>query len=81
MVKALKEGKVIVGAVGYSRWCPYYGSTHELLLSGYNNGKVTVYDPLHQNQCGEFDLIDIWNVRSTEPGDNLDRGPFYALSK
>ena len=81
MVKALKEGKVIVGAVGYSRWCPYYGSTHELLLSGYNNGKVTVYDPMHQNQCGEFDLKDIWNVRSTEPGDNLDRGPFYALSK
>ncbi|EOS60613.1 hypothetical protein C815_01285 [Firmicutes bacterium M10-2] len=81
MVKALKEGNVIAGAVGYSRWCPYYGSTHEILLSGYDNGKVTVYDPMHQNQCGEFDLRDIWNVRSTEPGDNLNGGPFYMLGK
>ena len=79
--QALIDGKIVTGAVGYSRWCPWYGITHEIYMSGYNNGKVTVYDPINTANCGVFNLADIFSVSSTSWVDTMDGGPFYAIGK
>ena len=81
IAQSLLEGNIVVGGVGYSRWCPWYGSTHQIYLTGYRNGQVQVYDPYQTSQCGWFSLNDIWNVKSTDPDDNLNNGPFFALGK
>ncbi|WP_276884456.1 RICIN domain-containing protein [Dubosiella newyorkensis] len=82
IIDSLLEGNIVAGAVGFSRWCPYYGGvTHEIYLSGYRNGQVYVHDPLHDNQQGWYSLSSVWDVRSKDSGDNLNGGPFYALGK
>lgn len=81
ITQSLLEGNIVVGGVGYSRWCPWYGSTHQIYMTGYKNGQVQVYDPYQSSQCGWFNLNDIWNVKSTDPDDNLNNGPFFALGK
>ena len=81
ITQSLLEGNIVVGGVGYSRWCPWYGSTHQIYMTGYKNGQVQVYDPYQRTQCGWFNLSDIWSVKSTDPDDNLNNGPFFALGK
>lgn len=77
--KALLQGKIIAGAVGYSRWCPWYGVTHEIYLAGYDNGKVKVYDPLNEKNNGWYELSEILGSSSKDPYDMKDGGPFYAI--
>lgn len=81
ITQSLLEGNIIVGAVGYSRWCPWIGSTHQIYMTGYKNGQVQVYDPYQSSQCGWFNLSEIWNAKSPDPDDNLNNGPFFALGK
>lgn len=79
--QALIDGKIVTGAVGYSRWCPWYGATHEIYMAGYNNGKVTVYDPINQGNCGQFNLSDVLSAASASWIDTMDGGPFYAIGR
>lgn len=81
IAESLLEGNIVVGGVGYSRWCPWYGSTHQIYMTGYKNGQVQIYDPYQSSQCGWFKLSDVWSVKSTDPDDNINNGPFFALGK
>lgn len=62
--KALKEGKIVTGAVGYSQWCPYIGYTHEIFMTGYNNGTTYIFDPLHSDKCGNASISSVFAVLS-----------------
>lgn len=79
--KALKEGKIVASAVGYSRWCPYVGITHEIYLTGYNQGNTQVYDPLHSYQSGQASLSSVFSVLSGAWEDIQDGGPVFALGR
>ena len=79
--KALKEGKIVAGAVGYSKWCPYSGVTHEIYLAGYNNGNTYVRDPLHSYQCGQASLSSVYSVLSGAWEDVTDGGPMFAIGR
>ena len=80
--RALLEGKIVTGAVGYNcLWCPWYGVTHEIYMAGYDNGKIKVYDPNNAKNTGIFNLSDVLSHPSKHPNDNQDGGPFYAIGK
>ena len=79
--KALKEGKIVTGAVGYSQWCPYIGYTHEIFMTGYNNGTTYIFDPLHSDKCGNASISSVFAVLSTEIEDLRDNGPLFAIGK
>ena len=80
IIQALKDGMMVAGAVGYGTWCPWWGITHEVLMFGIDEaGYTTVYDPYELSRCGKFHVSDVFNQRSTDPFDNLNGGPFFAL--
>ncbi|WP_195295696.1 GBS Bsp-like repeat-containing protein, partial [Faecalitalea cylindroides] len=80
IIQALKDGMMVAGAVGYGTWCPWWGTTHEILMFGIDEqGYTTVYDPYELSRCGRFHVSDVFNQRSTDPFDNLNGGPFFAL--
>ena len=79
MVDALKKGYIVVGSVGPGYWT-IPGYTHAILLFGYEKGNTHVYDPYDSKKCGLFSIAYIWAQRSTVAGDNLDGGPFFAVS-
>ena len=80
IVQALKDGMMVAGAVGYGTWCPWWGTTHEILMFGIDEaGYTTVYDPYELSRCGRFHVSEVFNQRSTDPFDNLNGGPFFAL--
>lgn len=76
VVAALQSGKLIAADVKNMKYG--LGCQHEILLKGYSNGKVYVYDPYDGRINGWASLQDIWNHRSywsTGGG-----GPFFAIS-
>ena len=80
IIQALKDGMMVAGAVGYGTWCPWWGITHEILMFGIDEaGYTTVYDPYELSRSGRFHVSEIFNQRSTDPFDNLNGGPFFAL--
>ena len=55
-------------------------TTHAILLSGYDNGKVKAVNPYNTNATGKwYDVNTIWNQRSTDPYDNNIGGTFVAI--
>ncbi|MBM6811302.1 GBS Bsp-like repeat-containing protein, partial [Faecalitalea cylindroides] len=80
IIQALKDGMMVAGAVGYGTWCPWWGVTHEVLMFGIDEaGYTTVYDPYELSRCGRYHVSEVFNQRSTDPFDNLNGGPFFAL--
>ena len=80
IIQALKDGMMVAGAVGYGTWCPWWGTTHEILMFGIDEqGYTTVYDPYELSRCGRYHVSEVFNQRSTDPFDNLNGGPFFAL--
>lgn len=78
LVGYLKAGKLVACAVGPGTFVGL-GFTHEILLTGYNNGYVTVYDPLNPAKNGSYSLSSIWNQQSNDKDDRLNGGPFFAF--
>ena len=81
ILQALLEGHIVTGSVGYSYWCPWTGgTTHEIMMVGLDkDGYTTVYDPYNRDKCGRFLVSQVWNVKSKEDYDLLDKGPFFSL--
>lgn len=78
LVGYLKAGKLVACAVGPGTFVGS-GFTHEILLTGYNNGYVNVYDPLNPAKNGSYSLSSIWNQQSNDKDDRLNGGPFFAF--
>ena len=78
---ALKKGDVVYGAVGHGIFVRGY-STHAVVLSGYQNGKVHAVDPDNPERTNKwYSIDDIWNQRSVAPEDNVTGGAFIVVSK
>ncbi|MFT8600763.1 MAG: C39 family peptidase, partial [Leuconostoc pseudomesenteroides] len=60
---ALENGRPVVIAV-QQPFIPWYGVTHEIVVSKYSSGKVYVQDPLGTT-TGWHTLSSLWNYRST----------------
>lgn len=77
----LKEGNFVTGAVGYgSYWCPWVGTTHQILMFGIDqDGYTSVYDPYTSSRNGRFKLSDIFAHPAQAAGDLVDGGPFFSL--
>ena len=78
LIGCLKGGK-LVAAVGKGDFVYGYGITHVILLAGYNNGYVYVYDPLDPYKNGYYSIDSIWNQQSSDYGDLQNGGPFFAF--
>ena len=70
---------MIVGVlVNPGTFCPA-GYTHEVVLYGYSEGSVHVYDPLANATTGWYPVSTVWNQLSSDPMD-LDAGtPVYVF--
>ena len=79
LIGCLKGGKLVAAAVGKGDFVYGYGITHVILLAGYNNGYVYVYDPLDPYKNGYYSIDSIWNQQSNDYGDLQNGGPFFAF--
>lgn len=79
LIGCLKGGKLVAAAVGKGDFVHGYGITHVILLAGYNNGYVYVYDPLDPYKNGYYSIDSIWNQQSSDYGDLQNGGPFFAF--
>ena len=79
LIGCLKGGKLVAAAVGKGDFVYGYGITHVILLAGYNNGCVYVYDPLDPYKNGYYSIDSIWNQQSSDYGDLQNGGPFFAF--
>ena len=79
LIGYLKGGKLVAAAVGKGDFVYGYGITHVILLAGYNNGYVYVYDPLDPYKNGYYSIDSIWNQQSSDYGDLQNGGPFFAF--
>ena len=79
LIGCLKGGKLVAAAVGKGDFVYGYGITHVILLAGYNNGYVYVYDPLDPYKNGYYSIDSIWNQQSSDYGDLQNGGPFFAF--
>ena len=78
LIGSLKAGKLVACAVGPGTFVGW-GYTHEILLTGYNDGYVTVYDPLDSSKNGSYLLSSIWRQQSNDKDDKKNGGPFFAF--
>ena len=78
LIGSLKTGKLVACAVGPGTFVGW-GYTHEILLTGYNDGYVTVYDPLDSSKNGSYLLSSIWGQQSNDKDDKKNGGPFFAF--
>ena len=79
LIGCLKGGKLVAAAVGKGDFVYGYGITHVILLAGYNNGYVYVYDPLDPYKNGYYSIDSIWQQQSSDYGDLQNGGPFFAF--
>ena len=79
IIEALENGKIVYAAMGNGKYGkPTYN--HAIVFYGHNNGKTTVYDPLHAYDISEsIDLL--WNEQSTDPDDSSGGSNFYSLER
>ncbi|MVX59750.1 hypothetical protein E5983_08970, partial [Streptococcus danieliae] len=77
---SLLSGNPVLLAVGPSVFVNY-PSTHELVLSDYQNGKVKVSDPYTKSLSGWHSLDYLWNVRSRVAEDNELGSPAIAVKR
>lgn len=74
----LSDGMIVGVLVNPGTFCPA-GYTHEVVLYGYSEGSVHVYDPLANATTGWYPVSTVWNQLSTDPMD-LDAGtPVYVF--
>ena len=79
--KTLKNGTLVYGAVGHGIFVNGY-STHAVLLTGYENGKMKAFDPDNMAKTNKwYNIDDIWKERSLAPEDNMTGGAFIAIYK
>ncbi|AGU81940.1 hypothetical protein SAIN_1206 [Streptococcus anginosus C1051] len=76
--EALAMGYHVLGAVGTSIFANY-PVTHELVMSGYNNGMTYVMDPYNANNNGYYSVDYLFRVRSLDPTDNTEGSPFMTI--
>lgn len=78
---ALQNGNIVFGAVGHGIFVKGY-STHEIVLSGYQNDKTLAIDPDNPERTNKwYSVDDIWAQRSMELEDNSAGGPFMVVYK
>ena len=76
--RVLADGMIVGVLVNPGTFCPA-GYTHEIILYGYSEGSVHVYDPLANASTGWYPVSTVWNQLSTDPMD-LDAGnPVYVF--
>lgn len=78
--ESLLGGNIVAVRVKQSRWCTP-DSSHQIYLTGYQDGKVRVYDPYNTDQMGYFTLQEVMNAQSPYDEDTRAGGPFVALGK
>lgn len=79
LVKTLASGYYVLGAVQNNIFVR--NGTHELLLSGYSNGKTYVHDPHTPALNGWYSIRALFNEQSHDPGDNQGvKIPFIKIS-
>lgn len=78
--KFLKMGAMVAAAMNPGIFT-VAGTTHEILLYGYENGQTCVYDPYWSSHNGSYSVSTVWNQQSTDSGDCAYGAPFYAFMK
>lgn len=73
----LLRGGMITAAMNPGTFC-VSGATHEILIFGYDNGTVKVYDPLWSGHNGSYSLGTIYGQLSTAWEDNVGGGPVFG---
>lgn len=77
LIGNLKAGKLVAAAVGVGTFTG--AGSHEILLYGYENGYVNVYDPWNAQKNGKYSIAFIWNQKSKQLDDLENGGPFFAF--
>ena len=77
LIGNLKAGKLVAAAVGVGTFTG--AGSHEILLFGYENGYVNVYDPWNAQKNGKYSISFIWNQKSKQLDDLENGGPFFAF--
>lgn len=77
LIGNLKAGKLVAAAVGVGTFTS--AGSHEILLFGYENGYVNVYDPWNAQKNGKYSISFIWNQKSKQLDDLENGGPFFAF--
>ncbi|MBQ0065538.1 MAG: RICIN domain-containing protein [Firmicutes bacterium] len=79
---ALKKGSFIAAGVGPEEGCIFVkaGYCHEILLFGYNqDGTTNVYDPLHSNLNGMYEIDFIYSIPAYGYLSQIDGCTFFGL--
>ncbi|MGT2832402.1 C39 family peptidase [Streptococcus halotolerans] len=79
LVTALREGHHVLAAVQNNVFVTR--GSHELVLKGYNNGKVYVTDPYTKSLSGWYAMSYLFNTRSTDKDDTALGLPFFKISR
>ncbi|MEQ9810200.1 C39 family peptidase, partial [Streptococcus jiangjianxini] len=78
LVTALREGHHVLAAVQNNVFVTR--GSHELVLKGYNNGKVYVTDPYTKSLSGWYAMSYLFNTKSTDKDDTALGLPFFKIS-
>ncbi|MFU2206674.1 C39 family peptidase [Streptococcus pluranimalium] len=78
LIAALQAGHHVLAAVEKNVFVQ--NGSHEIVLKGYNNGKVHVTDPYTQSLNGWYDTSYIFNTKSTDKDDNALGLPFFKIT-
>lgn len=73
----LKTGGLIATAVGYSQFV--HNGDHELLIYGYDNGKVYVHDSYDADKSGQYTLSYLYSIKSKNEYLISNGGPFFGF--
>lgn len=79
IVSALAAGEYVLAGVQNNVFVS--SGSHEIVLKGYNNGKVHVTDPYTQSLSGWYDMSYLFNTKSTDKDDTALGLPFFKISR
>lgn len=71
---ALENGLPVLAMLGSP--FTFAGATHAVMIYGYSNGNVRIYDPYANNVSGWHTLSSVWRYQSTN---SFDRKPGYVF--
>lgn len=75
--QVLQQGGMLCAAMDPGLFCSP-GFTHEIVVFGYENGRVRVFDPYWPEHNGIYDLSIIFTQKSTNKDDNRAGGPIFG---
>ncbi|WP_242258162.1 GBS Bsp-like repeat-containing protein, partial [Streptococcus thoraltensis] len=78
LTSALREGHHVLAAIQNNVFVSR--GSHELVLKGYNNGKVYVTDPYTKSLSGWYAMSYLFNTKSTDKDDTALGLPFFKIS-